>query len=65
MTKKSDLPPAPSHLRPETARWWLAIVDDYDLEVSDLRVLEAAVRPLGSGGCGERKHRANQKPACW
>ena len=42
MTKKSDLPPAPSHLRPETVLWWAGIVGEYDLEVADLRVLEAA-----------------------
>ena len=42
MTKKSDLPPAPRHLRPATADWWRAIVSDYDLEPCDLRVLEAA-----------------------
>jgi phage terminase small subunit len=42
MTKKSDLPKPPAHLRPETAIWWTDIVRDYDLEPSDLRVLESA-----------------------
>jgi P27 family predicted phage terminase small subunit len=42
MPKKSDLPPAPTHLTAATADWWRAIVADYDLEAADLRVLEAA-----------------------
>ena len=42
MPKKSDLPPAPRHLRPETADWWRGIVAEYALEPADLRVLESA-----------------------
>jgi len=42
MKKKSDLPPPPRHLKPETAKWWTAIVSDYCLEPCDLRVLETA-----------------------
>jgi P27 family predicted phage terminase small subunit len=42
MTKKSDLPSAPSHLRAATANWWRAVVAEYDLSPSDLHVLEAA-----------------------
>lgn len=42
MPKKSDLPAAPRHLRPETVEWWLAIVGEFDLGASDLSVLEVA-----------------------
>lgn len=42
MQKKTRLPEAPGHLRPETQVWWDAVVAEYDLEPSDLRILEAA-----------------------
>lgn len=42
MAKKSDLPQPPSHLETGGADLWRTIVLDYDLEASDLRVLEQA-----------------------
>jgi phage terminase small subunit len=42
MSKKSDLPPAPTHLTAPTADWWREIVSEYQLEQSDLLVLETA-----------------------
>lgn len=42
MTKKTNLPPAPSHLSPEAADLWRAIVSDYALEPADLAILETA-----------------------
>lgn len=33
---------APKHLRPTTKRWWREVLDEYDLEASDLRLLTLA-----------------------
>jgi len=37
----SKAPIAPSHLRPETRRWWRQIVADYAMESHHLRLLQA------------------------
>ena len=35
-------PKPPSHLSPETKRWWSTILGDYDLEPHHLRILQLA-----------------------
>jgi phage terminase small subunit len=35
-------PKAPGHLRAETARWWLSVVAEYDLEPHHIRLLTLA-----------------------
>jgi P27 family predicted phage terminase small subunit len=43
MSKKpSRIPPAPTHLMAKTKRWWVKVVEEYDLSASDLSVLEVA-----------------------
>lgn len=33
---------APRHLRPATKRWWRDVLDEYDLEAHDIRLLTLA-----------------------
>ncbi|MBN2292345.1 MAG: P27 family phage terminase small subunit [Pirellulales bacterium] len=33
---------APTHLRPETAAWWLSVIDEYSLEPHHVRLLTLA-----------------------
>jgi P27 family predicted phage terminase small subunit len=40
-TKEPTIRP-PSHLRKATARWWLDVVDAYEMEPSDLKLLTLA-----------------------
>ena len=35
-------PKAPAHLKPETARWWQSVLDDYMLESHHIRLLTLA-----------------------
>jgi len=40
------LPSAPSHLRPETRRWWREVVKQFALESHHLKILTAAGEAL-------------------
>lgn len=46
---KQDFPTPPPHLRPETASWWQAVVDEYELEPHHHRLLRLACEAWDSG----------------
>lgn len=48
---KTEMPPPPPHLRPETADWWRSIVEDFDLEPHHLRLLRLAGEAWDAGQC--------------
>jgi len=39
-------PRAPSHLRPDTAKWWLEVVSDFELEPHHVKLLTLAAEAL-------------------
>lgn len=47
--KKHESPPAPAHLKPETAAWWAAVVADFDLDGHHLRLLRLACEAWDRG----------------
>lgn len=49
MRHDSDQPEPPVHLRPETAAWWRAVLEDFDLEEHHLRLLRLACEAWDSG----------------
>jgi P27 family predicted phage terminase small subunit len=39
---KTPIIKPPSHLRPETKKWWASVLADYDLEPHDIKLLTLA-----------------------
>jgi P27 family predicted phage terminase small subunit len=42
MKKPIAIPIAPRHLRPDTKRWWMSVVSDWELEEHHVRLLTLA-----------------------
>ena len=42
MSRENKQPKPPTHLRPETARWWRSVVADYELAPHHVRLLTLA-----------------------
>jgi len=48
-TYEPQLPPAPVHLRPETAAWWVLVVEEFGLEQHHLKLLRLACEAWDRG----------------